>query len=107
MICGSIPARSRPSGIIEFDGDLGDLILAVDGVPMHEVPLANLFGQNWIGGRFVGRAGERVVLRIRRDGVEQDVPVTLGTRNEITFAIEAMAAPSAEQLAIRRAWLRQ
>jgi len=45
---------------------VGDLILAVDGVPIHQVALANLFGQNWIGGRFLGMAGERVVLTVLR-----------------------------------------
>lgn len=84
---------------------VGDVILAVDGVPIHQVPLANLFGQNWIGGRFVGRAGERVILRVRRDGTNQDVPVTLGTRNESTIAIEPMRDATAEQLSVRRAWL--
>jgi predicted metalloprotease with PDZ domain len=86
---------------------VGDVIVSVDGVPMHQVPLTNLFGQNWIGGRFLGKAGERVVLKILRDGKEQDIAVTLGTREETNFRIEADPAATTAQLAVRSAWLKR
>ena len=86
---------------------VGDVITSVDGLPIHQVPLTNLFGKNWIGGRFLGKAGERVVLRILRDGKAQDLPVTLGTREETVFLIERDPAATPEPLAVRGAWLRR
>lgn len=84
----------------------GDLILKVDGVPIHKVPLAGLVYENWNGGLFVGKAGERVVLRIRHaDGKEADVPVVLGTREEQIFKLEPDPAATADQLRIRAKWL--
>lgn len=84
----------------------GDLILAVDGVPIHQVPLARLAGKNWMGGEFLGKAGERILLRIRRaDGKEADVPVVLGTVDESVFRLEKDTAATAGQLRIRSKWL--
>jgi hypothetical protein len=71
------------------------------------VPLTNLFGRNWIGGRFLGRAGEHVVLTVRRDGTQRSIPITLGTLEEIVFGIESDSAATSQQVAIRRAWLRR
>jgi hypothetical protein len=75
-------------------------------MPIHQVPLANLFGLNWIGGRFLGKAGARAVLRVQRGATEQDFEVTLGVRDEVNFVIESVAAPTVLQLAVRQAWLK-
>jgi predicted metalloprotease with PDZ domain len=84
----------------------GDLILSVDGVPIHQVPLADLVYENWMSGLFVGRAGDRVVLRIRHaDGKEADVPVVLGIREEQIFKIEPDPTATAEQLRIGARWM--
>jgi S1-C subfamily serine protease len=116
---GIVGARSTPEGryVYEMAGAgsraaragirVGDVILSVDGVPIHQVPLMNLFGKNWIGGTFPGRAGEPVVLKILRDGKEQDIPVTLGAREETNFRIENDPAATTEQLSVRSAWLKR
>ena len=71
-----------------------DLILAVDGVPIHQMPLADLVYDNWFGGLFLGKAGERVVLRVKRvDGKEANVPAVRGTVEQSTFKIEADTRP--------------
>lgn len=95
--------KSSPDALASIR--VGDVILSVDGVPIHQVPLTNQFGQNWIGGRFLGKAGERVVLKILRNGKEQDIAVTLGTRDEVNFRIQNDSAATKDQLALRRAWL--
>ena len=48
--------------------------------------------------------GERVVIKILRDGKEQDIAVTLSTREETNFRIESDPAATTEQLTIRSAW---
>jgi predicted metalloprotease with PDZ domain len=84
----------------------GDSIVGVDGIPIHQVPLAGLAGKNWMGGWFVGKAGERVVLRIRHsDGKEEDLPVLLGTREESILNIEPDLSATDDQLRIRAKWL--
>lgn len=115
---GGINARSTPEGRRAYQIaagsraaragiQVGDVILSVNGVPIHQVPLMNLYGKNWIGGTFVGRAGEPVVLKILRDGKEQDIPVTLGAREETNFRIENDPAATTEQLSVRSAWLKR
>ena len=98
-----IPNETSPAALAGIR--VGDVIVSVEGVPIHQVPLANLFGLNWIGGRFLGKAGERVVVRVLRDDSQQDIPVTLGTREEINFRIESDPVATSEQLAVRSAWL--
>lgn len=79
---------------------VGDVIVSVDGVPIHQVPLVFLF--RWV----VGKAGARTVLRILRDGNEQEVALTLGTYDEVDFRIESDPTATLEQLTVRSAWLR-
>jgi hypothetical protein len=70
------------------------------------VPLAGLYGQNWIGGPFVGHAGERVLLTVKRDSTRQ-IPVTLGSVTEHLVRIESDSAANEKALAIRAAWLKR
>lgn len=98
----------RPATPATLAGILvGDEILAIDDVPIHQVPLANLFGRNWIGGRLPGRAGERIVLTVRRGDTQRKVPVTLGSVEQVVFTIERDPAATPPQLAIRTAWLKR
>ena len=83
------------------------MIVSVDGVPIHDLPLVNLYGANWIGGAFLGRAGERVAVRVLRDAQEWEVSLALGTRDEVRFRIESLPSPSAEQRTVRAAWLKR
>ena len=86
---------------------VGDVITAVDGVPIHEVRLANLYPPNWIGGRFVGRAGDRVVLTVARDSTRREIPITLQRLEEHLVRIDRNTAATASQLAVRAAWLQK
>jgi predicted metalloprotease with PDZ domain len=100
-----IPRPASPAGLAGIR--VGDEILAIDDVPIHQVPLTNLYGRNWIGGRIPGRAGERVVLTVRRGDAQRKVPVTLSSMEEIVFTIERDPAATPRQLAIRRGWLKR
>ena len=115
---GITGARSTPNGYsIYMMGGAGsiaaraglrvrDTIVAIDGVPIHQVPLAGLYGQNWIGGPFVGRAGERVVLTVKRDSTRQ-MAVTLASAPEHLVRIVGDSAATTKALAIRAAWLKR
>ena len=99
---GGFQMAAGRAGIIR-----GDIITAVDGVPIHQIPLAGLYGRYWMGGRFLGRAGERVVLTVVRDTTQRQVPVTLGRFEEHVLKIEHDPAATPAQLATRAAWLRR
>lgn len=85
----------------------GDIIVSIDGVPVHQLPLARRAGRYWIGGTFVGRGGERVTLRFQRAGEELERSITLGMLEALTVRVESLVAPTAQQLAVRSAWLRR
>jgi C-terminal processing protease CtpA/Prc len=85
---------------------VGDTIVAVDGVPIQQVPLAGLYGHNWIGGPFIGRAGERVVLTVKRDSTRQ-IEVKLASATEHLVRIESDSTASTKALEIRAAWLKR
>lgn len=111
---GAVPLGRRlnigggPQSLIGRVGIMrGDIITAVDGVPIHQIPLAGLYGQNWIGGRFLGKAGDRVVLTVVRDTMQRQVPVTLGRVEEHILTIEHDPSATSAQLAIRAAWLQR
>lgn len=102
---GRSPAPGSPAGRAGIVA--GDEITAVDGVPIHDVPLTNVFGANWIGGRLLDGAGERVVLTVVRSGATLQLPVTLATVEEVVFSIDPVATPTTHQLMVREAWLRR
>lgn len=97
------PGPGTPAGLAGIQAE--DVIAAVDGVPIHQVPLTNVFGRNWIGGRFLGKAGEQVVLTVLRDGRQRRMAVTLGSVEEIVFRIDRDSVATPLQIAIREAWL--
>ena len=49
--------------------------------------------------------GDKLPLRIHRDGVEQTVELTLERNQKLTFAIKPVANPDALQAAILKDWL--
>jgi PDZ domain-containing secreted protein len=51
------------------------------------------------------KPGDKLTLRIRRDGVEQALEVTLEKNLNRTFAIKSVANPDALQAAILKDWL--
>lgn len=99
------PGPGTPAGLAGIQ--VGDVVAAVDGVPIHQVALTNIFGRNWIGGRFLSKAGEQVVLTVLRDGRQRRIPVTLGSVEEIVFRIDRDSAATPSQIAIHEAWLKR
>jgi predicted metalloprotease with PDZ domain len=90
------------------DIQVGDLIVAVDSVPIDQVALANLAGPNWLGGRLVGRAsGERVVLSVLRRGTQMEIPVVLGRTDDTVVQMTSDSTATPQALAIRAAWLKR
>lgn len=85
-----------------FLNDLAYRISGVETNPQREIVSATDSSMAYGKGHVLGALLD---LSIRH--LEQDVAVTLGTRNETNFVIEPIPAPTAEQLAIREAWLKQ
>lgn len=79
----------------------GDTLVAADGTPMEQVPLANLRGRTTL----VGRAGQRVVFTVIRDGRELQVPVMLSPLPNVSIRLQLDSAATPDQLAVRNAWL--
>jgi hypothetical protein len=51
------------------------------------------------------KVGQKLRLRIRRDGDERDLKIKLGSREEVTYRIGG--SPTSEQLKIRESWLKR
>ena len=87
---------------------VGDVIVSVDGVPIHQVPLAGLFGRNWIGARLIEKkAGEQVILTVARGSTRREVALKLNSFKEGVLRIENDPTATPQALAIRKEWLRR
>jgi predicted metalloprotease with PDZ domain len=81
----------------------GDVIVAVDGIPVDKV--ANYLPNGCCFENV--REGDTKVLTIVRDGARLDVAVALRPLRITSQRVEFSAAPSNEQLEIRNTWLRK
>lgn len=80
----------------------GDVLTAMNGVPIDKVPFRDPAG---VGRWLQITVGTHVTFRVLRDGKSIQLPVILGTQNWKGYRIEADSAATPEQLAIRRRWL--
>jgi predicted metalloprotease with PDZ domain len=79
----------------------GDVLLAMDGVPIDRVPF------DPPGNALLIRPGDsrRVVFTILRDTTRIAVPITLRPGGPPAIRLEYDSAATADQIAVRRAWL--
>ncbi|MFQ5863679.1 MAG: M61 family metallopeptidase [bacterium] len=75
-----------------------DLILAIDGKDVSEIGEINEIVN-------AKEIGAQLVLKVLRDGVELNLPVEVGKKEEIECEIEAMNNPTGLQLNIQEGWL--
>lgn len=78
----------------------GDVLLAADGAPIRELQFADPAGH-----LVVGKGGQRVVFTVLRDSKQQQVPVTLGTQNDVRYQIKNDPLATPDQLVVRKSWL--
>jgi predicted metalloprotease with PDZ domain len=74
---------------------LGDVVTALDGVEAHSISFDNL-------------AGKTVKLTVKRgEGPAQEIPLSVGTREVMSFSLASLPQPGAQQLRIRESWLKK
>jgi predicted metalloprotease with PDZ domain len=80
-----------------IDGvNVNDELLAVDGNAITDVATM-LNGKN---------VGDKVSISVLRDGLHINLPVTLLRNNRVKYKVESMPEVSAEQIAVRKKWLK-
>ncbi len=78
----------------------GDVLLAADGAAIRELQFTDPAGH-----LVVGKAGQRVVFTVLRDGKQQQVPVSLGTQNDVSYQIQNDPLATPDQMVVRKSWL--
>lgn len=72
----------------------GDVITKINGGPPFEAPFATL-------------AGKEITLTVNRSGKENEMKMTVGSRETTAFSLAEVAGASAQQLKIREGWLKR
>ena len=78
----------------------GDVLVAADGAPIRDLQFTGIAGH-----LVADKAGQRVVFTVLRDGRQQQVAVTLGTVNEVSYRIQNDSNVTEDALAVRNSWL--
>ncbi|HMG32301.1 MAG TPA: PDZ domain-containing protein, partial [Blastocatellia bacterium] len=79
---------------------IGDTVLSIDGIDVRTRPQEATF-------RVDERVGQKVVFAIKRAGKDQNLDVEVVSRTEPSYKIKEAPNPTAEQLAVREAWLKK
>nr|WP_294943894.1 PDZ domain-containing protein [uncultured Mucilaginibacter sp.] len=80
-----------------IDGiNVGDEIVSVDGTPVTDMTTL-------MNGR---KVGDKITVAVLRDGKPYTLPVTLLRNNRVQFKAEELPNPTAQQLAVRKKWLK-
>ena len=92
LVVAAVEPRSPAAGALRA----GDVILDAGGDRVD-------------AGRFdarvaAARPGDRLLLRVARDGASHEVPLTIGRRVERSFRLRAVANPSPAQAAMLASW---
>jgi predicted metalloprotease with PDZ domain len=74
----------------------GDILVSADGKPLSAAMM---------GPMLAGKGGQRMTFSVLRDGKEQRVDVTLGTRRSVSYRIQADSLATPDQLVVRKSWL--
>jgi predicted metalloprotease with PDZ domain len=76
--------------------NVGDELTAIDGNKITDMSTA-LDGKN---------PGDKISVSVLRDGLPLTLPVTLLKKTQIKYKIESIESPTAQQLEVRKKWLR-
>lgn len=80
-----------------IDGiNVGDEIVSIDGTPVTDMATV-------MNGR---KVGDKITVTVSRDGKAYNLPVTLLRNNRVNYKIEDAGTPTAQQLAVRKKWLK-
>lgn len=90
-----VSAVMRGSAAWDDGINVNDEIMSVDGNPVDSKE--PLFGDK--------KPGEKIMVKLVRDGVEKTLPVTLKRSNTVKFKIEQLPNATAQQLAVRKKWM--
>jgi predicted metalloprotease with PDZ domain len=75
--------------------NVNDEIITVDGHPVDSKD--PLFGNK--------KPGDKILVKLIRDGLEKDIPVTLKPSTTVKFKIEQLANATPQQLTVRKKWM--
>jgi predicted metalloprotease with PDZ domain len=76
--------------------NVGDEIVSVDGTPVTDMTTL-------MNGR---KVGDKITVAVIRDGKPYSLPVTLIRNNRVQYKTEELPNPTAQQLAVRKKWLK-
>lgn len=76
--------------------NVGDEIVSIDGTPVTDMTTI-------LNGH---KTGDKVTINVIRDGKPYSLPVTLLRNNRVNFKAEELPNPTAQQLAVRKKWLK-
>lgn len=80
-----------------IDGiNVNDEITAIDGNKLTDMNTA-------LNGK---KPGDRINVSVLRDGLPLTLPVTLLKKEQVKYRIDTLAAPTSQQLEVRKKWLR-
>jgi predicted metalloprotease with PDZ domain len=103
-----VSASNQPGGkkivsMVQRDGagwkdgiNVGDEIVSVDGTPVTDMTTL-------MNGR---KVGDKITVAVIRDGKPYSLPVTLLRNNRVQYKAEELPNPTAQQLAVRKKWLK-
>ena len=81
-----------------IDGiNVNDELIAVDGMALSGEPEKTILNH---------KPGDRIVVTLMRDGIEKTLPVTLLRNTQVKYVIESLPNPSAQQMVVRKKWLK-
>lgn len=72
---------------------VGDILSKINGVDVFSFPVAE-------------SAGKTVRVAIKREGVEKELQLRIGTREEVGYNIVELPQPTKDQLKVREGWLK-
>jgi predicted metalloprotease with PDZ domain len=75
--------------------NVNDEIITVDGKPVDSQEA--LFGNK--------KPGDKILVKLIRDGLEKEIPVMLKRSTTVKFKIEQLANATPQQLAVRKKWM--
>jgi len=76
--------------------NVGDELVSIDGTPVTDLAAAVA----------AHKVGDKLTIAVNRDGKPYTLPVTLLRNNRVQYKAEELPNPTAQQLAVRKKWLK-
>lgn len=86
--------RNGPGWVDGINVD--DQITAINGNAITNI-------QDALNGK---KVGDKITVTVLRDGISMELPVTLLRNPQVKYRVDSLANPTAEQLAVRKKWLK-